>query len=256
MLAVDTLPFRLKDGRGGRIAFPCSVRSATTAGARTASLGCGRPTSRPRSDWEEFLTTGPQGMPRIIVCDADPALSAALRNLWGMNGLGSSCATPTCEGGSPSTWSGTASSRASALRHAPGPLGKGSIWAAWLALAQRRRYPALLDRVDDRLAPHQGGRTMAEQITWQHSLADTPLSTGAVEHHLDWLREELKGRRHSLRNQSRTNQLLKLVQLYRNGDADQDGYAHILRHHLAEHGGHAPLRRQLCDPAGTHSLRP
>jgi hypothetical protein len=86
ILLLDTLPFRLKGGRGGQVAF--SVFGALGwAGSGEHRIWRLWASHRQRHlDWEEFLTTGPQGMPRIIVCDADAALFTALRNLWGLNG--------------------------------------------------------------------------------------------------------------------------------------------------------------------------
>lgn len=53
------------------------------------------------------------------------------------------------------------------------------------------------------------------------------------------------------------NRLLKLVQLYRNRQADPMAYARIIRAHLLTQNGTAEHRRQINIPNGTpFTLRP
>ena len=116
-------------------------------------------------------------------------------------------------------------------------------------------HAGLDDWLNDRLMPHLGGRTLANQIGWQFTLTGVPLSAGPLEQHFEWLRDKFAGRRHAFRNQHRTNQLLKLIQLYKNHQAEESRYAHVLRAHLTEDAGQAGRRRQVNDARGAHSLR-
>jgi hypothetical protein len=95
--------------------------------------------------------------------------------------------------------------------------------------------------------------------TWQFGQTGVPLSTGPVEEHLRWLRESFKYRRYSFRNQERMNRLLKLIQLYKNRQADPTTYARIIRAHLLTQGGVAAARKQINNHTSAgdpHTLRP
>jgi hypothetical protein len=108
------------------------------------------------------------------------------------------------------------------------------------------------------IKPALGGRRLYEQIDWQlrQGLAVHARSAGAVEGVLTYLRGDVFTRRvHVMRNQERTNRLLKLIQLERNGQADRNRYARIIHDHVLAAAGQSPPRRQIVD-RGIGSLQP
>jgi hypothetical protein len=106
------------------------------------------------------------------------------------------------------------------------------------------------------------GRTREEQISWQIAnrspieAAGRPRTTGALEAELTSLRGVVKGRQHAYRNQERTNRMLQLFQLQRNGQALTRRYTRIIRDHLKTHGGETIVKRRTLYDAGEHTLRP
>ncbi|MCW2638798.1 MAG: hypothetical protein JWP76_1104 [Dactylosporangium sp.] len=77
-----------------------------------------------------------------------------------------------------------------------------------------------------------------------------PESTGPLEAHIRLLRRHFAYRAQSLRNQPRTNQLLRLMVAGRNGEADERVWAERIRQWLIANGGVGPAQRQLVGAGG------
>jgi hypothetical protein len=90
------------------------------------------------------------------------------------------------------------------------------------------------------------------QLTHQ---AGRRVAVGPLEQQLTVIRNAFEDRRGSFKNRERLNRLLMLMQLDRNGQASETGYAKIIREHLVQQGGYSPPRRQILDPKGSPSLR-
>lgn len=83
-----------------------------------------------------------------------------------------------------------------------------------------------------------------------------PNTVGAVEEALSELDRRLGDRTANFGNRYRTNQLLKLMQLDLNGDADEVTWAELIRDHVARRGGRAREQRRHDDQLGVRSIRP
>jgi hypothetical protein len=77
----------------------------------------------------------------------------------------------------------------------------------------------------------------------------------SIEQQFSEIRKLFKGRAHCFRNQPRTNLLLQLIQLQRNGAALSRTYTKLISELLRANGGHSPTRRRLMqEHGGYHSL--
>jgi hypothetical protein len=70
-----------------------------------------------------------------------------------------------------------------------------------------------------------------------------PMTTGRVEDILDDIESKLGDRRRSFRNLARLNDLLTLMHLHLNENADEREWARILRQNHIDHAGKPPPRR-------------
>ena len=77
-----------------------------------------------------------------------------------------------------------------------------------------------------------------------------PEATGPLEAEVRLLHRHFAYRAQSLRNQPRTNQLLRLMVAGRNGEADERVSAERIRSWLDENGGFGPAQRQLVGAGG------
>jgi hypothetical protein len=215
-----------------------------------------------QADWTAFLR-GLPGRPEWVVCDRDRGLLHALRAVW-----------PTQ---APTVWlcEWHLSHRLEMkLKQAQVPP-TSRLWqlrqdafndtAAWDAYRRPLRAygaPKLTNWLDERQVGALAGRTREEQISWQITHRQTardagaPLTSGALEAELNQLRGTvIKGRQHAYRNQARTNRMLMLWQLERNGASLERRYARVITEHLTTGGGIPDRRRAVNDRRGQHSLR-
>jgi hypothetical protein len=84
-----------------------------------------------------------------------------------------------------------------------------------------------------------------------------PFTTGALEENLNWLRKRLDMRASTMTNRERLNRALLLMQLERNGRANEASYARSIHKWLLSNQGRPNgLRRTITDQQGKPSLRP
>lgn len=84
-----------------------------------------------------------------------------------------------------------------------------------------------------------------------------PVTTGALDERLRWLRQRLAPRAGRLTNQERLNRALLLMMLDRNGFASEARYARTIHDWLLTGAGRPRVpRRAIADPTGYASLRP
>lgn len=208
-----------------------------------------------RPYWVEFLRSLDaqlEGMPRQFVCDADPEIEAAIRDVWP---LGSDGAPEVflCHHHLRETMLDKLKDARLALDD---PLYKAAreaftnreLWEVFERAAQSHRprirpLTTWLRRYGNRSAyqvAHHGGRVT---------------DTTAVERYLADLRAQLGLRRAGLRNRRRLDCLLMLMMLQQRQPASRNAYMHIIRAQLLANGGHAQTRRQLAAQGGRGSLR-
>lgn len=124
---------------------------------------------------------------------------------------------------------------------------------AWLAVqnpAQRKKLASHLRRLE---------KVVMSQIERRQPGASkaNPVTNGALEHELDWLRSQIDYRVSTFTNRPRLNRLLMLMVLKQNGFADEREYAERIREWLLTNGGHPRIkRREVTDPLRQPSLRP
>lgn len=104
--------------------------------------------------------------------------------------------------------------------------------------------------VDKRGAVASGDPAHKGWTVWRDGYYGRPPRRRALEAHINWLRHRLAYRTQSLRNQPRSNQLLRLMVAGRNGQADERAWAERIRQHLIANDGQAPRQRQLVGAGG------
>jgi hypothetical protein len=208
-----------------------------------------------RPYWVEFLRSLDaqlDGTPRQFVCDADPDIEAAIREVW-----------PLGSEGAPEVFlchhhlhDGLLSKLKDAHLAEDDPLYTAAreafknreCWDTFEREAQEHRprigpLSTWLRSYGNRAAyqvAHRGGRVT---------------DTTAVERYLADVRALFGLRRAALRNRRRLDCLLMLMMLQQRQPASRSVYAHIIREQLVANGGHAPTRRELAARNGQRSLR-
>ncbi len=89
--------------------------------------------------------------------------------------------------------------------------------------------------------------------------SQSPVTTGALDSELTWLRDKLAYRAMHITNAQRTNAMLLLMLLEKRGDGAADEVKHgaAIRDWLLSGGGRPKtVRRAVADPRGRPSLRP
>lgn len=76
-----------------------------------------------------------------------------------------------------------------------------------------------------------------------------PVSVGSLEQPLRWIKQSLTDRRFGIRNLDRLDDLLLLMTLHLNGEADPRAWAKLLRENHRSHQGKPPPRRLVDNPA-------
>jgi hypothetical protein len=263
VLTLDALPVILRTGgKGGGLGFNVlGAGGYQTRGEHELWRLQATPTST-QADWTAFLHSLP-GQPEWVVCDRDRGLLHALRAVWPTQ-------TPTawlCE------WH-LAHRLEKNLKKAQVPTTNGlwqlledafndtAVWDAYRAALRAYGSSVLTTWLDERQVGALAGRTREEQISWQITNrqlarnAGVPRTSGALESELNRLRGEVfKGRQHAYRNQARTNRMLMLWQLERNGAALERRYARVITDRLTAGGGIPERRRVINDRHGQHTLR-
>jgi hypothetical protein len=206
-----------------------------------------RATPQGRSrDWKSLLTSMP-GQPKMVVCDDDPSIVAAVTNAWpdafikfcehhlresvlramrpyGLDAYGSAAMVRL------NTAFHNVTSWRAFVREVTGA---GVGVDAWL----ERHSDDVIDQARRRrhLPPHH--------------------STGAIEEVLAAVREFMAPRAFCYRNAERTNRMLELVRARLNRTDDVERYAAAIRAHLELNGGRLGAQGRIRDKAGHPSLR-
>lgn len=205
-----------------------------------------------RGDWERFLRSL-EGEPRRIVCDQATQITKAIGAVFpnttihycdyhlknrlhehlkteGLNVPG----TPAYD----------------AIERALDSLtGWEALKSAWIG-AKRKRLRRHVERIEPIVLRQLEGRS-----SWP-SKAD-PVSTGALDQTLDWMRTKLSWRAGLFTNRERMNRGLLLLLLQQNGRANEAAYASSIRDWLRANCGRPKTpRRAVTDRAGQMSLRP
>jgi hypothetical protein len=128
--------------------------------------------------------------------------------------------------------------------------------AAYLCF--RRALDAYLNSRASRATPRQV-QTITKLERWIQSNEEMialslahnhwPVSTGALEEPLRRIRASFTDRRFGLRNLDRLDDLLSLMAIQINGDANARTWAKILRENHRDHAGTPPPRRLVDNPA-------
>jgi hypothetical protein len=260
VLLVDSKGFRIKSGdRTGRgfhvlaaVGVDCAQAGRWTPAPRLWRL---EPFARKdQAAWEAFFGAL-EGVPRVVVSDADHALACAIESVW-------SDTRPEhrlCE------WHLGRKLR----EHLPGSIlddhrhpitrvlpGAFHTADAWTALDQAIR--------DEQRAGDHGPLTLA--VRWletygrraQAQIAtrdpNAPNSTGPVEQILREIDRRIGDRVGSFTNRARLTNLLALMTLDVLGKADGRDWADRLRERLYNAGGRPTNQRPHDDPKGSYSL--
>lgn len=124
-------------------------------------------------------------------------------------------------------------------------------------------WTALLAHVSRRAAPggyHATTKTVTslDELVRRQTAARAntgPYSSGAVEQFFRHLDATLGDRAARLTNKARADALLQLLAAHRNGWANQQAWADLIRENLLTRQGRAPQQRQCSNPAHPSSLR-
>lgn len=198
------------------------------------------------ADWQSFLRSLP-GEPRMVICDSDRAIRAAVKKVWPHSFV------KLCEH----------HLRVGAIG-ALGPYGLTAYGDPVMELLNEAFHTATAWR---RFAAAVKGRgIVAEQWVEDHDEVVRSQarrrrhlpqhhSTGALDEVLAKVREFMEPRAFCYRNAERTNRMLELVRLRLNRADDPTAYAAAIRAHLDANGGQLLRQGTVRDPKGQHSLR-
>jgi hypothetical protein len=130
-------------------------------------------------------------------------------------------------------------------------------WRLFVRLSRRYRVPELdrwLEQPDPTWWAGQGSRY--DRIVWQFANREReyPTSAGAIEASFEWLRRHLDQRKFALRNRTRTNLLLGLMQAHLNNLDDHHAYTREIRAAALARGGWSAPRGRITDRRGYSSL--
>lgn len=261
-ILLDELPFRINNGiQRGRPAF--TILAAMGYDEKAGEKGDGAmrlwrleaipsQPAQARGDWERFMRSL-EGEPRRIVCDQASQITKAVGAVFPNadihyceHHLRQSChrhlkAEGLDVAGTPAY---DAIERAfSSLRAFE------DLKLAWLATGSRR-----LGRHVWRIEPLVL-RQLEQRSSWPSQA--NPVSTGALDKALDWLRTQLSWRAGLFTNRERMDRALLLLLMQQNGHANEATYAASIRDWLRTNRGRPNTpRRAVTDRAGRMSLRP
>jgi hypothetical protein len=254
-LALDSIEFRIE--RGPRAGQSFNVLAAVGHDEP------GRPTlwrlaafpRRTQADWERFLSPL-EGTPRLVVTDFDRAARNAVESVFPRPG-GRAPELRLCELHLRRSLENALAPVADQPRHPVQRAFRHALYHHdnWGLFERQARHthargapplPALARWLDNY------GDTIAAQLETRSSLG--PNSIGAVEAALRQVERAFLGRSQSFGNRARLNNLLGLMTLHANGDADPRRWADRLRERLHPGGGIPPQQRPHDDPRGCPSL--
>lgn len=200
--------------------------------------------TRTARDWEQLLRSLP-GEPRLVVCDDDNSIVAAVSKVW-PNAFIKWCEHHLREG----------------VRRNMKPYGTTTYGSKEMEL------------LNDAFHSPKGWRDFKKRVggvaveSWIESYDDVVTrqvaerkrlpqhhSTGALDEDLAKVREFMEPRAFCYRNAERTNRMLELVRLRLNRCDDPVSFARSIRTQLDRNGGKLGGQGAVRDPAGHHSLR-
>ena len=209
-----------------------------------------------RPCWVEFLRGLKHelaGTPRQFVCDADPDIEAAIREVW-----------PPDQPGAPEVFlcHHHLHERVKATVARQFPIGdplrdaaqaafdNSGAWRTFVAMVEEIRPERRASAIRNWLR-HNQARVAYQLAHRVGHLTDT----AAIEDYLQLVRRQIGFRRASLRNRRRLDRLLMLMMLQQRAPASRSAYSHVIREQLLARGGKAPPQRSLDDRGGRGSLR-
>jgi hypothetical protein len=209
--------------------------------------------------WEDFLH-GLPGTPQVVVSDRAQEIRQALDARWPIPGVGNRPEKVYCR------WHLARNLRealAEDIPHAAArqhPLYESAerafdSIAAWktyvrVTTASLRRFDLSKPKVPAAVRWLTENDLLVRAQIARRPDRIGPESVGPLEADVTFFRERLRGRAQSLRNQPRTNQLLRLMVAARQGVADEREWAERIRRWLLEHDGQAPRQRLLAGAGG------
>ena len=200
--------------------------------------------TRTARDWEVVLRSLP-GEPKMVVCDEDPSIIAAVSKVWPgayikrcEHHLRESLIKRMARYGQTSYGSEEMELLNDAFHSLKG-------WRAFKKKAEGVMVEDWIERYDE---------VVTEQVKKRARLPQHH-STGALDEDLARVREFMEPRAFCYRNAERTNRLLQLVRLRLNRCDDPLVYARAIRENLDANGGKLGKQGTIRDPAGQPSLR-
>jgi len=207
-----------------------------------------------RPYWVEFLRSLDAqlaGAPRQFVCDGDPDIEAAIREVWPRGAEHAPevfiCHHHLREGLLERLRHAQIAADDPLYQAAERAFDNSECWDGFERLAQARRRE--ISEVTTWL--RRNGNRAADQIA--HRTGHVT-DTTAIEQYFSVLRGQLASRRGTFGNRERLNRLLMLMMLRQRRSARLTDYAHIIREQLLANDGRAGARRQIDDPDGQPSL--
>jgi hypothetical protein len=254
-LALDSNEFRIDRGPSAGQSFNVFAAVGHDEPGRPRLWRLAAFPRRTQADWEDFLSAQ-TGTPKLVVTDFDRAVRNAVETVFPRPG-GRPPELRLCELHVRRSLENALAPLAdqpehplmAAHRHA---LYHHDNWALFEHQARRTHtrgtppLPALARWLDNY------GQTIAAQLKTRSSLG--PNSIGAVEAALHQVERAFLGRSQSFGNRTRLNNVLGLMTLHANGDADPRRWADRLRERLHARGGIPPQQRPHDDRRGRPSL--
>jgi hypothetical protein len=210
-------------------------------------------------NWEAFLSEMP-GMPQVVVSDRAKEIRNAVDARWPTPGVGNRPEKVFCR------WHLARNLRealmqdirlADARQHplyerAERAFDDITEWKTYVKVttASERRFDLAKQQLPASLTWLTENDLLVRAQMARRPDRIGPESVGPLEADVRFLRERLRGRAQSLRNQPRTNQLLRLMVAARQGAADERVWAERIRVWLLDHEGQLPRQRPLTGAGG------
>lgn len=254
-LALDSIEFRIDRGPRAGQSFNVLAAVGHDEPGRPRLWRMAAFPRRTQADWEDFLSAL-DGTPKLVVTDFDQAVRNAVESVFPRPGHPAP-ELRLCELHVRRSLENALAPVADQPEH---PAMRGLRHALyhhhnWAQFERQARHvheraepplPALTRWLDNY------GETIAAQLKTRSSLG--PNSIGAVEVALHQVERAFLGRSQSFGNRTRLNNLLDLMTLHANGDADPRHWADRLRERLHARAGIPPQQRPHDDRRGRPSL--
>lgn len=257
-LLLDELPFVLNRGTHAQTRWAFSILAVMGWDKRGKRIRIykleaspGHPASQ-QKNWERLLQSLP-GQPKRVVCDQGLAITRAVSNVW------SEAHIHYCEYHLRRRCYESLKNVGLNAKGVPAhdfvarAFDSFSTWERFKREWLKTRRPKLRQHIK-RIEP-----LVLRQLEHKppYPQASDPFTTGALEEHLNWLRNQLDMRANVMTNQERLNRALLLMQLERNGRANEAAYARSIHKWLLDNEGRPTRhRRSITDQRGKPSLRP